>query len=252
LGANDRQLNESVEVNWKAIGTGQTINPTLAVAFDSPAQKPVARYEIPFGNLVRPVDGAEVSALRWSDFGNDQLGITVVNNGAYGYSAKEKTLRLRLIRSSFDPDPNPNPGFHIWRFSIVPRTGPLYVANVNKVADALNTGLVSEVVPTATSGSAPSEFSALSLGNPGLMATGLKLSEAKDGLILRFFEGTGQATNAVVKPGFSVDSAVWVNFIEDAVGTAKIANGVLKSPLRGFEIRTLKLRTHQGSAKAKQ
>jgi len=236
------QITVDVDCDWKTIGIDGGSNPMLRVAFDTAIEHPTATYEVPFGAITRPTDGLEYPALEWADLGGQGYGLAVFNDSKHGHSASGSTLRLSLIRSSFSPDPAPNPGEHHWRYSIVPHSGDWKQAHVVQKAADFNQPLLEATVPFDAKGSAPLQYSPLSISDPNVVPTCLKLGEDAGDLIVRMFESTGKPSNLGLKLNVPVTNATWVNFLEDDLGKAELSKGGVSAPLRGFEIKTVKLK----------
>lgn len=238
----DGRITCDVDCDWQAIGTSRTKNPMLRVAFDTPFQSPTTTYEVPFGALVRPNDGREFPALKWADMGEGGYGLSVLNDSKHGYSASGNTMRLTLIRSSFEPDPVPNPGQHHWRYEIVPHAGTWKDARIVRQATELNQDLLSASVPFDARGTAPLEYSPLSISDPNVVATALKLGEDHGDLIIRGYESTGAPSQGSISLNVPGSSPRWVNFVEDDLGAATMSGNQIPLNLHGFEIRTVKIK----------
>jgi len=234
-----------VECDWNVVGLGDGSNPMLRVAFDTGIENPTATYEVPFGAITRPVDGVEYPALEWGDLGVPGFGLSVINDSKHGYSAEGSTLRLSLIRSSFSPDPVPNPGHHHWRYSIAPHAGDWRQAKIVQAAADFNQPLLAATVPFDARGTAPLQYSPLAIGVSNVVPTCLKRGEDAGDLIVRMYESTGKPTNTSISLNVPIVGASWVNFLEDDLGKAEIANGGVTTPLRGFEIKTVKLKLNK-------
>jgi alpha-mannosidase len=230
-----------VEGEWNAIGGGGQPSPMVRVAFDTGLPQAKATYEVPFGALARPQDGIEYPALKWADLADGSKGIAVLNDAMHGFSAQDGVLRMSLIRSSFDPDPVPNPGRHRWRYGIVPHAGDWRAARIPQLAAEFNQPMVWATVPYEAKGPNPRVWSPLTIEAPNVLATSLKLAEDDDSLILRYFEGQGAKTPNPIRLNVPIRSATLVNFLEDRLGPARLTQDVLESPLRPWEIQTVKL-----------
>jgi alpha-mannosidase len=99
-------------VDWKERGDFQHAAPMLRIEFPSALQKPRAVWLIPFGAIQRSQDALDYAASYGMGFDAEQGSICLVNNSKNGYSAREGTLRLTLLRSSYHPDPEPDVGLH--------------------------------------------------------------------------------------------------------------------------------------------
>jgi len=239
---NSDQIAVDVDCDWNVVGRDGGSNPMLRVAFDTAIDKPTATYDVPFGAITRPTDGIEYPALEWADLGGKGYGLSVFNDSKHGHSADGSTLRLSLIRSSFSPDPVPNPGMHHWKYSIVPHTGDWRQAQITEKAVEFNQPLLAGTVPFDARGTAPLQYSALAIADANVVPTCLKRGEDAGDLIVRMYEATGKPTTTGISLNVPVVEASWVNFLEDGLGKAEIAKGGVVTPIRSFEIKTVKLK----------
>ena len=225
--------------DWQAIGGDGRPAPTLRIAFDGTAALPTLTHEIPFGALVRPMDGTEWPALKWADLSDATGGISVINDSKHGQSGSGTTMRMTVIRSSFDPDPMPNPGVHHWSYEIVPHKGTWKDAHINQRAIDFNQPLLVATVPFDAKGTQPLEYAPLSV-DPQIVVTALKRAEDKDGLVLRMYEGTGKPFNGLIQGAFGAKRAAWTNFIEDIKRPANLKGDGVTLDVHRFEIANLK------------
>jgi alpha-mannosidase len=246
----DFQLN----VNWLERGHQQVGVPTLRVAFPVAVADGEATFEVPFGSVTRPLDGLDVPALRWAalngkgigEEAQDQVGVCLVNDSKYGYSAADGEIRLTLLRSSYDPDPLPELGSHTIRYALVPHVGPWQeslavraAAEFNHPFSVVGTDLHDGELP-ATKG-----FAALETAN--VMLSGLKKAEDSDALIVRLYEIEGRKTEArlrldpaLAKPG---SQSVETDLLEQplAQNTARMDGDTLVVTVPPFGIATVKV-----------
>ena len=132
LRAGDPNLYVSVDGTWVERGTPERGVPVARVALPLALEGARGRYEIPFGAIDRDLNhGEEVPALQWAQVtgtsGNKVVGCLVANDCKYGHSLKDSTLRVTLVRSSYDPDPLPEIGPH----EMTPVEGPYRALGLN-------------------------------------------------------------------------------------------------------------------------
>jgi alpha-mannosidase len=204
LSGGSRTIDFRIEADWREIGTSETGVPMLRIAFPTNLQKTLATYEIPFGSVQRPVDGHEVPALSWADLSGSRAGaegsggITLLNIGKYGHSADESTLRLTLLRSSYDPDPVPEVGYHDIRLGLLVHDGPCSVSESAMAGAAFNQPV--SIVPTDIhKGSLPVRKGFAEVMTPNVMLSALKKSEDSEAVIIRLYEMEGRETEAQVR-----------------------------------------------------
>lgn len=212
LESTGRELDCDVYCDWNEIGSGSTPNPMLRVAFDAAIDKPIATYEIPFGALSRPTDGRESAALEWGDLGDSRYGVSFLNDSKHGYSATANTMRLSLIRSSYEPDPVPNPGEHSLRYAIYPHSGSWKDAGSTRVAAEFNQAMTVATVPFDARGDRPLEWSPLHVTDDAVMPTCLKRCEDDGSLVLRVYQSTGAPSTGAISLSYNPAYAAWVTF----------------------------------------
>jgi alpha-mannosidase len=235
------QVDVDVECDWQHIGNGRTGGPTLRVAFDTSLQNPTAAYEVPFGAIDRPNDGKEVVGLNWQDLSNAAEGVAVLNDSKSGMSADGSTMRLTMIRSSYDPDTNPNPGYHHWRYAIVPHQGGWRQAGVVRKGYEFQQPMLAATVPFDARGTAPLTWGLVKMSDPNVVPITLKRSEDGDDVVLRMYESTGARSNGTIEFAKAIGGASWVNFVEDRLAPAPANRTAIPFGARGYEIKSVKV-----------
>jgi len=174
-----------------------------------------AAAQIPFGSIVRPVNGQECPGQKWMDVSEPEFqghflaatgagrpitrarrGLSILNDGKYGFDVVGGNLfRLTALRSSDRPDPHPDQGWQKFTYSLYPHVGGWRDAHTEEQALALNIPLLARV---ATPHPPRDHIPSVSLENIGgrgnLLVSALKRSEDDQGFILRFYEADGQDT----------------------------------------------------------
>lgn len=253
LAAGARQVEFSLDVNWLERGDGRTGVPVLRASFPLAVEAGKATFETPFGSIEREADGEEAPALTWADLTGacvdakgESAGATLVNDSKYGHQISADTLRLTLLRSSYDPDPLPELGRHAIRYALAPHVGDLAMGEAIRAGYAFNHKCI-PVSTTAGDGELPAEGSALEILTPNVMLAGLKSAEDSDGVIVRLFEFEGKETRAelrlsrVLAPADS--AAVETDVLERPLesGAAEMNGDVLAVTVPAFGIATVRV-----------
>ncbi|MEN6520922.1 MAG: glycoside hydrolase family 38 C-terminal domain-containing protein [Armatimonadota bacterium] len=237
LNAGSRMIDFKVTADWIERGTKETGVPMLRIAFPSKIENAKGTYEIPFGSIERPSNGQEVPALKWADLSGDcvgkkgSCGITMVNADKYGHNADKNTLRLTLIRSSYDPDPLPEIGHHEIILGIAPHDGPCSTPDAARAAASF--GLPMSVVSTSIhKGKLPGSKGFAEVFTPNIMLTCLKKAEDSESIVVRVYEMEGVETEAKIKISDIVKPnapAVEVDMMEQALehSTARMEGDTL-------------------------
>ena len=133
LRRDDPRLHLHLRGSWREIGSAQRGVPFLRLSLPTSLHTPKLTCEIPFGAIERSLNaGEEVPALQWAmvsgQIGTQAAGLLILNDGKHGHALDGSTLRLNLIRSSYEPDPIPEVGQHEIRLALMPFAGDLGTA----------------------------------------------------------------------------------------------------------------------------
>jgi alpha-mannosidase len=172
--------------------------------FPTRLERAKARYEIPYGTIIRNLNGGEeVPALRFADvlgtLRGEPAGLLVLNDSKHGHSLDRSTLAITLIRSSYDPDPLPEIGAHSIRLALVPHGKSLTVADMMRLGAAFNHPLQVVSTDLHTGRLGPAGSAIRDVAPRGVVVTAFKRAEADSALILRLLESEGKACTARVE-----------------------------------------------------
>jgi alpha-mannosidase len=258
LSAESRSLEVHLAIRWLETGDAEKGIPGLRLALPMNLRKATASYEIPFGQVERDErDGEEVPALRWANVTGEpargtggSAGLAVLNAGQSGHSLDGSTLRVNLIRSSYEPDPLPELGDHEMRLALQPHDGSLTAADLTRAAEAFHHRLqvVTSDGEANRENPLPAEATAVSKVTPAsVVLTGIKVAEDGEGAILRLMNpSTRKATarvtlNADLLGAF--DTAAAVDLLERPIDepAASLRNGAVSVAIAAGGIASVKL-----------
>eukprot|EP01105_Mastigella_eilhardi_P014702 TRINITY_DN3344_c0_g1_i7.p1 TRINITY_DN3344_c0_g1~~TRINITY_DN3344_c0_g1_i7.p1 ORF type:complete len:580 (-),score=122.52 TRINITY_DN3344_c0_g1_i7:792-2531(-) len=182
LSANSRRLEFHLQVDWTEA------HRVLKVEFPVNVHTPVATYETQFGSVQRATNTNtsweaarfEVCGHKWADLSEHGFGMALLNDSKYGYSARQNTLWLTLLRAGKMPDENADMGTHSFAYAAVPHFGSLQESGVIEEAAAFNDPLI--VRPAQLHGFAqqPQSFQLVTHRSAeGQMAVGVMLDTLK-------------------------------------------------------------------------
>jgi len=235
------RLDIHVTADWEAVGSSSKPSPMMKLAFPTALKNPKATFEIPFGSITRPANGAEVVAQKWIDISEPGYGVSLLNDCKYGFDVKGSTMRATVLRAPYEPDPTPDLGAHEMTFSLYPHKGDWRAAGTERRAYELNEPLIARVV-TRHAGSLPTTKSFLSISEPNIVVTALKKSEDDDSLILRFYETQGKACQPTIKLDVPCASVVETDLMERPIGKKRqVSKGTFSVTVGKHEIKTYKL-----------
>ncbi len=191
----------------------------MKLRFPVALEEPVATYEIPFGTIERPVDGAEEPAQSWVDLtgtvGGVPAGLAVVNNAKHGYDvaaaddARSPSIGITAVRSPVyswhDPrllDPEgfysfQDQGSQTFRYLLVPHAGDWREAGLHRRAAELGSQ-VRAMQETFHDGPRPPSDSFVSDGGGQVMVTAVKNHEDGEDLVVRAVEVAGRPGRGVL------------------------------------------------------
>jgi alpha-mannosidase len=251
LRAGDPQLYLHVQTTWFQRGTPATGVPVLRMAFPLALSQARGRYEIPFGAIDRDLNGGqEVPALQWAQVtghvGGVPAGCLLVNDSKYGHALDGSTLRLTLIRSSYDPDNLPEIRNHEIHAGLRPVAGELPVAEAIRLGRDFNHAL--RVVGTDVhAGPLPGAAAHVRIGPDSVILSSLKKAEDGDALILTFFDPSGAGATATASFNEAIlgrpVSAAEVDLMERplAASSARVEGDTVAVSVPAFGIASVKV-----------
>lgn len=201
--ADSRRIDFETKIDWHE---HQTL---LKAAFPVDVDSEQITCETQYGNLKRNLkrenswDRAkfECCAHKWMDISDKEgsFGVAVLNDCKYGYDAKEKLMRLTLIKSGIFPNPNADQGLHEFTYSLFPHEGDYREGKVIEEARKLNenshfyipesksslSGQPSDIVAAAMRG-------VIDIEERGVFVEAVKMAENSNDIVIRLFEGYGE------------------------------------------------------------
>ena len=196
LDSESSKLDIAFTADWLEAGSSAAGSPNLRLAIGSALPSPALTAEIPFGSLERPPlpDDKEVPALRWALLESPAApaALLALNDCKHGHALSGSTLRINLIRSSFEPDPFPELGQHKAAFAIEPVARGADRAALIAKAQAFNHPLLAMGTPVHD-GALPPEKSFVKVSGAGVSFSCLKLAADRSGVIIRLCNMRGKA-----------------------------------------------------------
>ena len=220
----------------------------LKVAFPVSAHSDKATYEIPYGSVERPTTRNtpeeraqfEVPAMRWADLSDSKHGLSLLNDGKYGYDTRGNVVRLSLLRSPEWPDPHADEGHHEFTYSVYPHAGTWREALTARQGYDLNYRLRAMQVEQHE-GMLPAEHAFVQVEPENVLLTAVKKAEDDDGLVLRFYEWAGKETDVKIQLPAGAQAAQDADLMERPTGALPIESGAVRVHAKPFEIKTVKV-----------
>ncbi len=203
LRAGDPKLYLHIKGVWFQRGTRETGIPTLRLAFPLALTDAQGRYEIAFGAIDRSLNrGEEVPALQWAQVTGKcrgkSAGCLLLNDSKHGHTLEGSTLRLTLIRSSYDPDILPEIGQHEVHVALQPLAAELPVAEAIHIGQEFNHAL--RVIGTDIhEGRLPATGQFVNITPETIVLSAIKKAEDGDAIVVRVFNPSKKKATAKIE-----------------------------------------------------
>ncbi|MBD2462638.1 alpha-mannosidase [Oscillatoria sp. FACHB-1407] len=253
LTTNSSMLKIETTVDWQERAV------MVKAAFPLNVTSDRATYEIPFGAIARPTrpttphDKAkwEVPALQWADLGDDEYGVSLLNDCKHGYDSQPSQLRLTLLRSASWPNPNADRGMHQFTYALYPHGGDWRSAETVHRGYELNQPLHVNFNPamSSQSGTLPPVGQFLNLEVKNLILSAFKQSEdSSNRWILRGYECHGESAlvnlanteSALLNSVLDLPSFAPTNLLERQIPESQPSSAIALNP---WKIITLSIPT---------
>lgn len=194
LHAGEAALRIALEIDWFERGDASTGVPNLRLVVPTALRGVTACYEIPFSTLERPAGSdQEVPALRWAKLSGQasqgSASVVLLNDCKHGHAVDGATLRLNLVRSSYDPDYLPDVDRHPVRLALLSPDASTPDTQLAALAAAHEQPLLA-IGTDPHNGHLPAVGSLLILEGEGATICGIKWAESGEGLVIRLANST--------------------------------------------------------------
>jgi len=238
LYAKSRRIDFETTVDW------HEDHRLLKAAFDFDVRSTKASYDIQFGHVERPThyntswDQAkfEVVGHKWADISDSGFGVSLMNDCKYGYSAKDSTLKISLLKSAKYPDTKADMGVHTFTYSLYPHAGT--VTEGGTIPESVNLNLPIGSVK----GMEKKTFAGKRLlwtDNPAVFVDAVKKAEKEECLVIRIHETTGSRQKVDIKSDYQIKEWTVCNMLEQDAGTREVES--ISAVLQPFESRSFKV-----------
>ena len=231
-------------INWQEKSGPNTKAPMLKASFTPILNRTKAFFEIPFGYIERIADGREFPALNWVDISDDKYGVSLLSNTKYGFDVSGNTMRITLVRTSYEPDPDPDRGEHEFTYSIYPHEGDFKKANTVRKGYELNHPLMACYINKGGN-LLPQVKSFVKINVSNVVLTCFKKAEDNEDLIIRVYECKGEENKATINFGFNISNAEEVDLIERPVSSSNILldKNEFTFTVKPYEIKSFRIET---------
>ncbi|MBF9015857.1 MULTISPECIES: glycoside hydrolase family 38 C-terminal domain-containing protein [unclassified Oceanispirochaeta] len=235
LYTDSRRIDFETVVDWKERNT------ILRTFFETDIRSTRASYDVQFGNIERTTHNNtiwdfakfEVPAQKWADLSQRGRGLALMNDCKYGYSIKDSTLGMSLLKSAEAPDRVADWGKHEFCYSILPHDGDIYASAVEKESLILNNPV------RLFDGCVDNTDTLISIDHENILIDAVKLSEDGKAVIIRMHEYAGMDCDSIVKSSLEFKSWRIVNLLERNV--SEVSTAEINLSFKPFEIKSLAL-----------
>ena len=230
---------DSAEIRYDTLMDWNDDHRFLKTAFDTDINSDFARFEIQYGNVLRPttrnnsIEKAkfEVVNHKYTDLSETRYGVAILNDSKYAITVEGGKMRLSLHKGGTRPDFTGDHGLHRTIYSFLPHCGGFSAENVIQPAYELN-------VP-AVIGKGDFSLSALAVPSASnIIVEAVKPCEDNEkAFIIRLYEAEGTQTVCSLKLFEGAKDVKETNMLEEVIAPADCAS----LSFRPFEIKTLKV-----------
>ncbi|MCG8310760.1 MAG: glycosyl hydrolase-related protein [Cytophagales bacterium] len=223
LNANSNRIDFEMEVDW------HSHNKILQVVFPTSIKKGDSFYDQPYGYIQRAETGNFFPAQKWIDCSEDDWGVSLLNDGKYGFTIVNGKLVMSVVRGARGMDPRMDEGTHSFKYSLIVHEGDWRDANIPLRALEFNQPLIAKQEnhhPGEISGwfynelSYPLEKSFFSIDSDHVIISSLKTKQDAyhlDKLILRIIETEGREEDVTVQLPYDAASIIECNHLEQPI-----------------------------------
>lgn len=231
LRAESARLDFRTQINWRES------RKVLRVLFNTQVRALHASYDSQFGFIRRPttfnnswdIAKFEVVGHQYCDISEHNFGVALLNDCKYGYSVRDSTMRLSLLRAPKSPDDTADIGVHTMTYAILPHWNSFPTRAVIEEAAHLNSppilhALYSEVesdfnVPDMESMFEMVENAERCYLDSVLISAVKQAEKSPNNIIVRLFEAMGARGVAVLRcpQGMDVKKIRSTNMLEDEI-----------------------------------
>ena len=223
LQAGSDQIGFEMETDWHCH------NKLLRLVFPTNIAGGEAYFDQPYGYVKRNESPKEVPGQNWIDYSNSLCGLSLINDGKYGFTVNEGILTMSVVRGAREMDPRMDEGKHSFKYALIVHENSWRGAHIPLRAIELNQPLLvkqEDKHPGEISGwahareSFPAEKSFFYLNSDHVIISSLKIRQDSydpNPVILRIVETEGRDDDVTVQLPYKPGKVTECNHIEQPV-----------------------------------
>ena len=134
--ANSDQIDFKMDIEW------HSFNKLLRLNFPTGVSEGESYFGQAYGYAKRSESSKEVPAQKWIDYSNHDYGVSLINNGKYGFTINNGALTMSVVRGARGMDPRMDEGKHSFNYSLIVHEGDWRNADIPQKAWEYNQPLI--------------------------------------------------------------------------------------------------------------
>lgn len=245
--SNSEQIDFEMEVDWNSS------NKILRLIFPTNVTEGSAFFDQPYGYVKREESIWDTPAQKWIDYSNNDFGVSLINDGKYGFHINQGILSMSVVRGAREMDPRMDEGKHSFKYSLIIHKGDWKNADIPLRALELNQPLIAKQENHHSGNIAawkyreqsfPLDKSFFSIESDHVIISSLKVKQDAydpNPIILRIVETEGRDDEVSVNLPYNAVSVIECNHIEQEIeprSDIKIGENQFKFKIGHDQIRT--------------
>ena len=174
------------------------------------------------------------------DLSQQDVGVSLLNDGKYGCDVFERTMRLTLLKAPMHPDPTADREVHHFSYALMPHAGDWRAGRTRHRAASLNQPALCRAVAADVARTLDGRR-AFDLGADNLSLEAVKRSDDGEDLVVRIVERHNARTRVALATALPVKQAWRCDLMEQKEAEVPVTEGGLELDIAPCEIVTLRL-----------
>lgn len=217
----------------------------LKVFFPVDVHTDEATFEIQFGNVTRKVhantswDKArfESCGQKWIDLSEGHYGVSLLNDCKYGYSVKDSTMAITLIKSGIEPNLTTDQEEHFFSYALYPHAEGWRSAGTVAQAHQFN-----QPAYVVEGGAPGAQYSLASIDASNAVLETIKRAEDGEGIIVRVYETENAKTATTLTWNGKLTSVEECNLVEEKICSLPVQDNKIAFTIKPYEVKTFRIR----------
>ncbi len=221
-------------------------NLLLRTHFPTTIYQNKATFDIQYGSVERETTNNnswdlakfETCGHKWMDIGNNSLGLSLLSESKYGYSAKQGVIGLSLIKAGTYPNKNADIGKHHYSYALYPHSKRWSDAETIEQAERFNSPF------TAVKDLEKDMELPIELIEGDVFVDTIKLSEDSNRMIVRLHEHKNAYCHIKMRIHSKLSDPRITNLREEFIESMEMSNRMIDLTFKPFEIKTVSFDIH--------